>query len=164
MKTSAAAVEMIKHHEGVRLRPYRCPARLWTVGVGHVIDPRHISVPLEERDALPIPDGWDRSLTMDEVNDLLAKDLGRFEQGVVRFCPAAVGRQGVFDALVSFSFNVGLGNLQRSTLRMKTNRGDFTDAADEFMKWTKAGGKVLLGLVRRRQDERALYLSGLVQE
>jgi lysozyme len=101
---------------------------------------------------------------MDEVNDLLAKDLGRFEQGVVRFCPPAIGRQGVFDALVSFSFNVGLGNLQRSTLRIKTNREEFFDAADEFLKWTKAGGKVLLGLVRRRQDERAVYLSGLTRQ
>jgi len=164
VKTSAAAVEMIKHHEGVRLRPYRCPARLWTVGVGHVIDSRHISVPFEERISLPIPSGWDRVLTMDEVNDLLAKDLGRFEQGVVRFCPPAIGRQGVFDALVSFSFNVGLGNLQRSTLRIKTNREEFFDAADEFLKWTKAGGKVLLGLVRRRQDERAVYLSGLTRQ
>ena len=62
---------------------------------------------------------------------------------------------------VSFSFNVGLGNLQRSGLRMKTNRREFEDAAEEFMKWTKAGGRVLPGLVKRRQDERALYLSGI---
>jgi lysozyme len=78
---------------------------------------------------------------------------------VVRLCPAAVGRQGVFDALVSFAFNVGLGNLQRSSLRMKTNRGEFDKAAEEFMKWTKAGGRVLPGLVKRRQDEQRLYLS-----
>jgi lysozyme len=80
---------------------------------------------------------------------------------VARLCPAAVNSQGIFDALVSFSFNVGLGNLQRSGLRMKTNRGEFTDAAEEFMKWTKAAGKVLPGLVKRRKDEQALYLSGV---
>ena len=160
MKVSPAAIHMIKHHEGVRLRPYRCPALLWTVGVGHVIDPSHAAVKYEDRKNLPIPDGWDRSLTMGEVDDILAKDLGRFERGVARLCPFAVNSQGQFDALVSFAFNVGLGNLQRSSLRMKHNRGDFDEAADEFMKWSKAGGKVLKGLVNRRLDEQRLYLRG----
>ncbi len=158
MKVSPAAIRMIKHHEGVRTRPYRCPALLWTVGVGHVIDPSHAAVKYEERRTLPIPEGWDRSLSMGEVDAILAQDLGRFERGVARLCPSAVDYQGQFDALVSFSFNVGLGNLQRSSLRMKHNRGDFEEAADEFMKWTKAGGRVLPGLVKRRQDERALYV------
>ena len=161
MKVSAAAIQMIKHHEGVRTKPYRCPALLWTVGVGHVIDPSHTAVKYEERKSLPIPDGWDRVLSMGEVDSILAQDLGRFERGVLRLCPAAIDRQGVFDSLVSFSFNVGLGNLQRSGLRMKTNRGDFDEAADEFLKWTKAAGRVLPGLVKRRKDEQALYLSGV---
>jgi lysozyme len=160
VKVSAELINLVKHHEGVRMRPYRCPALLWTVGVGHVIDPSHAAVKYEERRTLPIPDGWDRILTMGEVDAILAQDLGRFERGVARLCPAAVGHQGRFDALVSFAFNVGLGNLQRSSLRMKTNRGEFEEAADEFMKWTKAGGRVLPGLVKRRQDERALYLNG----
>ena len=161
MKVSAAAMNMIKHHEGVRVKPYRCPALLWTVGVGHVIDPSHAAVKYEDRKNLPVPAGWDRVLSMGEVDALLAQDLGRFERGVLRLCPAATGRQGVFDSLVSFAFNVGLGNLQRSSLRMKTNRGDFEEAADEFLKWTKAAGRVLPGLVKRRNDERALYLSGV---
>ena len=160
MKVSDAAIRMVKCHEGVRTRPYRCPALLWTVGVGHVIDPSHAAVKYEDRKNLPIPDGWDRSLTMGEVDAILAKDLGRFERGVARLCPAAVNSQGQFDALVSFAFNVGLGNLQRSSLRMKHNRGDFEEAADEFMKWSKAGGKVLKGLVNRRLDEQRLYLRG----
>jgi len=160
MKVSDAAKAMIKHHEGVRMRPYRCPALLWTVGVGHVIDPTHIAVKFDERRNLPIPEGWDRQLTMGEVDALLAQDLARFERGVARLCPSAVNHQGRFDALVSFAFNVGLGNLQRSSLRMKHNRGEFEDAADEFMKWTKAGGKVLKGLVNRRLDEQRLYLRG----
>jgi lysozyme len=162
VKVSRAAIDMIKHHEGVRTKPYRCPALLWTVGVGHVIDPTHAAVKYEERKNLPIPAGWDRVLTMDEVDGILSQDLGRFERGVVRLCPAAVGNQGIFDSLVSFAFNVGLGNLQRSSLRMKTNRGEFEEAADEFLKWTKAGGRVLPGLVKRRNDERALYLSGVI--
>ena len=161
MKVSKAAIDMINHHEGVRTKPYRCPALLWTVGVGHVIDPTHAAVKYEERRNLPIPQGWDRVLSMGEVDTILAEDLRRFERGVVRLCPPAAGNQGVFDALVSFAFNVGLGNLQRSSLRMKTNRGDFEEAADEFLKWTKAGGRVLPGLVKRRNDERALYLSGV---
>ena len=160
MKVSDAAKAMIKHHEGVRMRPYRCPALLWTVGVGHVIDPTHATVKFDERRNLPVPDGWDRSLTMGEVDDILAKDLGRFERGVARLCPSAVNHQGQFDSLCSFAFNVGLGNLQRSSLRMKHNRGDFEEAADEFMKWSKAGGKVLKGLVNRRLDEQRLYLRG----
>jgi lysozyme len=162
VKVSAAAIKTIKCHEGVKTRPYQCPALIWSVGVGHVIDPSHIAVKYEERRNLPIPDGWDRSLAMDEVDAILAQDLAKFERGVARLCPAALGNQGIFDALVSFSFNVGLGNLQRSGLRMKTNRGDFDEAADEFLKWTKAAGKVLPGLVKRRKDERAMYLSGVV--
>ena len=158
MKVSKDAIEGIKKDEGVRLRPYRCPALLWTVGVGHVIDPNHIRVKFDERKGLSIPDGWDRVLSMAEVDDILAKDLATFERGVLRLCPEGL-TQGRFDALVSFSFNVGLGNLQRSTIRMKHNRGDFDGAAEGFMAWTKAGGKELPGLVKRRKHERDLYLS-----
>ena len=101
---------------------------------------------------------WNRTLSMGEVDDILKKDLARFESGVSRLCPVSL-TQGQFDALVSFSFNVGLGNLQRSTIRMKVNRGDFEGAAESFLDWTKAGGKVLKGLVSRRNDEKALFLS-----
>jgi lysozyme len=156
---SAKALKMISHHEGLRLKPYRCPARLWTIGVGHVIDPNHAKVKMEDRLSLPCPEGWNRTFTMEEVNAILAKDLERFERGVLKYCPSAVTRQGWMDALVSFSFNVGLGTLQRSTLRQKFNRGEYEAAADEFMKYTKAGGKVLKGLVNRRNDERLMFLS-----
>lgn len=155
---SDKAIEMIKHHEGVRQLPYRCPAFLWTVGVGHVIDPNHIKVPLEQRKQLAIPEGWDRKLTMEEVNAILKKDLESFVRGVLRLCPASVNNQGHLDALTSFSFNVGLGNLQKSTIRMKYNREDYEGAAEGFMDWTKAGGRELPGLVKRRKDERALFL------
>jgi lysozyme len=158
MSLDKRVIDMISHHEGIRVRPYQCPALIWTVGVGHVIDQSHIKIPLAERKALPIPSGWDRTLSMGEVDEILAKDLQSFESGVRRLCPDGLtpGRLG---ALTSFAFNVGLGNLQRSTIRMKHNRGDYDGAAESFMMWTKAGGKELKGLVNRRKDEKALYLS-----
>lgn len=136
---------MIKHHEGVRNKPYRDPIGLWTVGVGHLIG-----------DGKSLPEEWNRVFTDEEVDDLLKKDLRRFEAGVLRLCPMGL-TQPRFDALVSFSFNVGLGNLQRSSLRMKHNREDYEGTAKEFLKWTRAGGRVLPGLVRRRNDESILY-------
>lgn len=157
MRVSDECIEMIKHHEGVRQSPYRCPARLWTVGVGHVIVPSHARVPFADRLTLELPAEWDRQLSMEEVDEILKQDLSRFEAGVLRLCPNGL-TQHRFDALVSFSFNVGLGNLQNSTLRRKHNRGDYEGAAAEFLKWCKAGGKVLKGLLNRRQDERALYI------
>ena len=155
---SPKALKMIAHHEGTKLKPYRCPARLWTVGVGHVIEPAHARVPFEERNNLAIPEGWNRVFTLEEVDAILAKDLERFERGVLKYCPSAGSRQAWLDSLVSFSFNLGLGTLQRSTLRQKHNRGDYQGAADELLKYCKAGGKVLKGLENRRKDERAMYL------
>ena len=150
-------IKMLKHHEGVRYRPYRCPARLWSAGVGRLIDPLHLKVPYERRLELPIPEGWDRTLTEAEVDALLQEDLQRFLPGVLRLC-SVVPLSNRHLALASFAFNVGLGNLQNSTLRMKHNREDYEGAANEFKKWTLAGGRELPGLVTRRHDERALYL------
>lgn len=157
MKVSDSAKSVIAHHEGVRLKPYRCPAKLWTIGVGHVLYPEQAKLSMEDRIKYPIRPEDNRIFTMDEVNAILAADLQRFERGVLRYCPSGI-TQGRFDALVSFSFNVGLGTLQRSTLRQKHNRGDFDGAADEFLKYCLGGGKVLKGLLNRRKDERAIYL------
>ncbi len=158
MKVSQKCIEQIKKDEGVRNKPYQCPALLWTVGVGHVIDPNHAKVPMADRKALPIPAGWDRVLSADEIDEILRTDLNRFEQGVLRLIKVPL-TQGQFDALVSFSFNVGLGNLQNSTLRMKVNRSEFEAAAEQFLVWTKAGGKVLPGLVKRRTHEKEMFES-----
>jgi lysozyme len=158
VKVSQKCIEQIKKDEGVRSRPYQCPALLWTVGVGHVIDPNHAKVKLADRKQLPIPDGWDRVLSATEIDEILRKDLNRFEAGVLRLIKVEL-TQGQFDALVSFSFNVGLGNLQNSTLRMKINRGDYEGAAEQFLVWTKAGGKVLKGLVIRRTHEKEMFES-----
>jgi len=155
---SKKALDMIKHHEGVKLKPYRCPAALHTIGVGHVLYPEQAKLSMEDRIKYPIRPEDNRLFTMEEVDAILAKDLDRFAAGVLRYCPSAINNQSWLDALVSFSFNVGLGTLQRSTLRQKHNRGDYAGAAEEFLKYSKAGGKVLKGLENRRKDERAIYL------
>ena len=146
MKVSDECIKMIKHHEGVRLKPYQDPIGLWTVGVGHLIG-----------DGKTLPIEWFRTLTIDEVDELLKSDLRKFERGVLRLCPNHL-TQSRFDALVSFAFNVGLGNLQASTLGQKHNRGDILGASQEFLRWNKAGGRVLRGLTIRRKDESNLYL------
>jgi lysozyme len=148
---------MIKHHEGFKLKPYRCPAKLWTIGVGHVLYPDQGRLPLDQRDAFQLAPEDNRTFSKAEVDGLLSADLQRFEVGVARLFPVVLA-QGQFDALTSFAFNLGLGGLQRSTLRQKVLRGE-VEAADEFLKFTRGGGKILPGLVKRRNDERALFLS-----
>jgi lysozyme len=115
-------------------------------------------LPVDQRAAIQLRPEDNRVFSMEEVDAILRADLARFERGVSTSCPVPL-TQGQFDGLVSFSFNVGLGTLQRSTLRQKVLRGDIEGASNEFLKYTKAGGKVLKGLVTRRNDERALFLS-----
>ncbi|CAB4136629.1 COG3772 Phage-related lysozyme (muraminidase) [uncultured Caudovirales phage] len=158
MKVSAKAINVIKHHEGTRQRAYRCPAKLWTIGVGHVLYPEQGKLKIEQRDAYPLRPEDDRVFSMEEVDAILRADLDRFERGVTQFCPITL-TQGEFDGLVSFSFNCGLGTLQRSTLRRKLLRGDKEGAADEFLKYCMAGGKPFKGLQNRRIDERSMFLS-----
>lgn len=157
MNVSPLAIEMIKHHEGVRNKPYRCPAKLWTIGVGHVLYPDQAKLPIDQRDRVQLGDGDNRVFSAQEIDAILRHDLDRFERGVERFCPVPLA-QGQFDALVSFAFNVGLGTLQRSTLRQKILRGDMEGAANEFLKYCMAGGKILKGLQNRRKDEQALFI------
>ena len=158
MKVSSRCKEMIKHHEGVRYRPYICPARLHTIGVGHVLYPDQGRLPLDQRDAYPLKAEDNRVFSGAEVDGILSADLRRFEVGVAKLFPVGL-TQGQNDALVSFAFNLGLGGVQRSTLRQKVLRGEVEAAADEFLKFTRGGGKILPGLVKRRNDERALFLS-----
>ena len=158
MNISPKATKMISHHEGVRQKPYRCPAKLWTVGVGHVMFPEQGKLKLDQRDAFVPPPEAMRQYSMEEVNEILRADLARFEKGVATYCPVPL-TQGQFDALVSFAFNVGLGTLQRSTMRQKLLRGDMTGAAEELLKYCMGGGKILKGLQNRRLDERAVFLS-----
>ena len=145
-KTSEKGINLIKHFEGCHLKPYQDPIGLWTIGYGSLIG-----------DGKTLPIEWFREITQEEADELLKKDLIRFERGVARLCPTRL-TQSRFDELVSFAFNLGLGNLQISTLKTKHNRGDISGAANEFLRWNKAGGKVFRGLTRRREAERALYL------
>jgi lysozyme len=160
MTISEAGIQLIKSFEGCHNSPYKCPATLWTIGYGRVLYPDQARLKTDERASYPLRSEHNRLWNADEIDALLEADLDRFSAGVRRLCPAAVDSQCRLDALVSFAFNVGLGNLQSSTLRMKFNRADYSGAAEEFLKWNKAGGKVLNGLVRRREAERALFLSG----
>ena len=148
MNVSARGIQLIKHHEGVRNRPYRCPAGLWTVGVGHLIG-----------DGKSLPDSWNRTFTQEEIDGLLKSDLRRFELGIHKMLPNVPLRQCEFDCLVSFAFNLGLGTFQRSTLRQALLRGDKKAAMESLVKYCKAGGKILKGLQNRRLDEKALFES-----
>ena len=146
MNVSKAAIALIKHHEGVRSRPYRCPANLWTVGVGHLIG-----------DGKSLPDSWNRTFTEAEIDGILKSDLRRFELGVHKMLPNVPLRQHEFDAIISFCFNLGLGCFQRSTLRQALLRGDKKAAMESLVKYCRAGGKILRGLQTRRLDEKALF-------
>jgi len=160
MSISEAGIQLIKSFEGCHNSPYKCPAALWTIGYGRVLYPDQARLKNEERTAYPLRTEHNRTFSGDEIDALLEADLQRFEAGVLRLCPATADNQCHLDALVSFSYNCGLGSLQSSTLRQRYNRNDYAGAADEFLKWNKAGGKVLRGLERRREAERALFLSG----
>ena len=146
MNVSKAAIALIKHHEGVRSRPYRCPANLWTVGVGHLIG-----------DGKSLPDSWNRTFSQEEIDGILKSDLRRFELGVHKMLPNVPLRQCEFDAIISFCFNLGLGCFQRSTLRQALLRGDKKAAMESLVKYCRAGGKILRGLQTRRLDEKALF-------
>ena len=168
MKISPAGVDLMHKFEGCRNRPYLCPAHIHTIGFGHVLYQEQIRLPMVRvegkdvpmiRKEMPLKPEDNRVWTKEEIEKLFADDVESFERGVLRLVPGVVGRQGSFDALVSISFNFGLGNLQRSTIRMKANRGDWEGAADAFRAWTKGGGKVLPGLVKRREAEIALFLT-----
>lgn len=169
MKLSHAGAELMHRYEGCRNRPYLCPAHIWTIGYGHVLYQQQIRLPMMRKEGenvqirkeYPLAEGDNRVWSKEEINQLFAVDVASFERGVLRLVPGVHGRQGAFDALVSFAFNAGLGNLQRSQIRMRANRGDWAGAAEALMDWTKGGGKVLPGLVKRREAEKALFLSGL---
>ena len=167
MKLSPVGEAWMHRYEGFRSRPYLCPAHIWTIGYGHVLYQDQIRLPVVRvndytgllRKEYPLKMEDNRVWTKEEIDQLFRTDVGSFERGVLRLVPAVVGRQGSFDALVSFAFNAGLGNLQKSQMRMRANRKEWESAAAAFRQWTKGGGKVLPGLVKRREAEIALFLS-----
>lgn len=141
LKISPRGIELVKQFEGCKLTAYVCPAGVLTIGYGSTGP--HVKAGMKIDGA--------------QANTLLLKDLERFEAGVNRLSKKHT--QGQFDALVSFAFNLGLGNLDKSTLLKLHNDGKHKEAADQFKRWNKAGGKVLAGLTRRREAEASLYMS-----
>lgn len=144
MKTSSQGLNLIKHHEGFRSKAYKDVAGKWTIGYGHLILPHELELITTE-------------LTHEQATDILRIDVRDAERSVQRLIRVGL-EQHEFDALVSFTFNLGGGALQASTLRRLLNENDRVGAAAQFLRWVYAGGKKWKGLVRRREDERDLFL------
>jgi lysozyme len=145
-KTGTAGIEMIKFFEGFRSAPYKCPAGIPTIGYGATFYPDGKKVTMT-----------DKAITEQEGTALLQNMLVSFEKYVDSYCVDTI-TQNQFDALVSFTYNLGPANLKSSTLLKKVNANPEDETIHlEFMKWVKAGGKTLKGLVRRREAESQLY-------
>lgn len=140
MKINDAGLALIKRSEGLRLDAYKCPAGVWTIGYGSTA---HVTPGMR--------------ITPGQAERLLHEDLGRFEEGVTDCLGDAPTTSNQFSAMVSFAFNLGVGALARSTLLRLHRAGNYAEAAAEFPKWDRGGGRVLPGLVARREAERALY-------
>jgi lysozyme len=145
MKTSAKGIEIIHSFEGLRLDAYLCPAKVWTIGWGATAD--------EQGKPIKPSDKW----TRERADARFLQHLASFEADVHRLLDGAPVTQGQFDALVSFTYNLGAGNLAKSTLLRRHKAGEYGSAAIEFAKWSNAGGRKLQGLVRRRAAEAKLY-------
>ncbi|EPH9701167.1 lysozyme [Escherichia coli] len=146
MQTSEKGIAVIKQFEGCKLTAYQDSVGVWTIGYGWT----------QPVDGKPIRAGM--TIKQETAERLLKTGLVSYESDVSRLVKVGV-TQGQFDALVSFTYNLGSRSLSTSTLLRKLNAGDYAGAADEFLRWNKAGGKVLNGLTRRREAERALFLS-----
>ena len=168
MKTSDKGIHVMHLFEGYRDKPYLCPAHLWTVGWGEMLHHEQIKLPLVRKEGytgmirkeFPLAPEHNRVWTKPELEVRFKSLLGSFERGVLRLAPNLSGNQGLFDACVCLSYNIGVGGFQRSTLRQRILRDEPLDRiAEGFMMYTKAGGKELPGLVRRRKAEVALFMS-----
>ena len=154
MIPSSDCFDIIKKWEGLvdgdpdtpGLEPYVCPAGVPTIGWGSTWDFDGNAITMQHR-----------AITMPEAQELLEQEVSHCEVAVSRLIQAEM-TQGMYDAIISFCYNVGSGNLQASTLRRKLNRGNYLGAADEFPKWRMARGQILLGLVLRRAEECRLFL------
>lgn len=139
------ALALCRRFEGFRSKPYLCPAGVWTIGYGatRYVDGRRVSP-------------FDAPISREAGEQLLLRTMQReYLPAVKRLCPGA-DTPGRLAALVDFTFNLGAGNLQASTLRRRVNAGAWDQVPSEFAKWVRAGGRVLPGLVARRAAEAAL--------
>lgn len=146
MKISQAGIDLIKSFEGCYLKAYKCPAGVWTIGWGTT----------EPINGVKPHAGM--KITQKQADDLLVKNLKNYEDTVNKYVTYKGFNQNQYDALVSFAYNCGCGALKTSTLLKKLNKGDVQGAANEFLRWNKANGKVLTGLTRRRNAEKELFL------
>ncbi len=144
MKAGANCLDIIKHFEGFRSKAYLCPANVWTIGYGHTEGVKKNMI-----------------ITESEAIDLLKKDLVIYENIVKKHVKVPLS-QNQFDALVSFVYNVGEGNFRTSTLLKKLNAEKYSEVPAQINRWTKANGKDLPGLVRRRKTEALLFSTGKV--
>ena len=140
MKTSQAGINLIKKFERLRTTAYKCPAGVWTIGYGHTED-------VKKGD----------TISPEEAEEIFKEDLRIYEAIVIQLNINLESR-GMFDALVSLAYNIGGPALRNSTLVRKLRTGDILGAADEFLRWNRAGKKVLPGLTTRRKAERELFL------
>lgn len=146
MTVPQAAIELAKRFEGferqvkratpITAAPYICPAGFWTIGYGHLCKPDHSPI------------------TQDDAEVYLAQDLVTALNATLRYCPVlAIEPEARLAAIVDFTFNLGAGRLQTSTLRRRINQRDWITAGQELRRWIYGGGKVLPGLVTRRKAE-----------
>lgn len=142
MRTSEEGIALIKRWEGLRLKAYKCPRGVWTIGYGHTKTARE-GMEITER----------------EADRLLREDVRDAERAVLFHVKVPL-TQHQFDALVSWTFNLGSLNFARSTLLKKLNSGDYAAVPEEMMKWVYAGGKRLDGLANRRAAEAGLWVRG----
>ena len=147
MNISQTGIDLIKQFEGYRTKPYRDVAGLWTIGYGHLIG-----------NGKTLLDQYNREFSEGEIDELLRQDLAKFERGVTLQFPVLL-RQCEFDSLCSFSFNLGLDTLNKSSLKKDILAGNKQEAAKDFLKYVYANGKVVEGLKKRRLAEQKLFLS-----
>ncbi|KAF1026199.1 MAG: Lysozyme RrrD [Acinetobacter bereziniae] len=145
MNTSQTGINLIKGFEGKRLSAYDDGVGVWTIGYGTIKYPNGVRVKKGD------------TCNDSQAESYLKNDLVKLESAINRLVKVPLN-QNQFDALSSFTYNLGETNLSKSTLLKKLNAKDYKDAADQFLVWNKAGGKVMNGLVRRREAERSLFL------
>lgn len=146
MRASENGINLIKQFEGCRLTAYQDSVGVWTIGYGWT----------QPVDGKPVGKGM--TITQQKADDLLKQGVVQYEAGVHGLVTVQLN-QNQYDALVDFTYNLGVNALKGSTLLKKLNAGDYAGAANEFTKWNKAGGKELAGLTRRREAEKSLFLS-----
>ena len=139
MNIGTKGLDLIRFFEGLELNAYQCAAGVWTIGYGHTKD---------------VQEGM--TISEARANEMLAEELNEYESYITGLVTVELN-QDQFDAMVSWVYNLGVGNLKASTLLKVLNAGDYDGVPAQMMRWNKAGGKVLEGLTKRRQAEADLF-------